>query len=207
MNALGSVVVLAGVAAMALGFMAAPAEPLTEPDTDRSIPAAGPGSFRMSGNQILVERFEIKHELRGNELTLALETDLGDSAKVEVTISRYYKPPGHHNAYPVNYFTGSGTVGAWRNPHTVELDNDAWWGELAKRRQILADLERPITDTFISDDIEIRFMVPLGQSPPFEPRNANLTGTVVMVEPNYRVVTRRVKTRFPLDTNSGGPDL
>lgn len=190
--------ILAGLATMAWWFVATPPQSLAAQQVDEAGPTPGSGSFRMSGNKILVDRFDIKHDLRGNELTLLLDTDLGDSTKIEVTVSRYYKPPGHHNAYPVNYFTHAGTVEAWRDPRTVTLDHGAWLQELEQRRRVFADSERPMTDTFISDDIEIRFMVPMGQLPPFEPRNSNLTGAVVLVEPNYRVVTRRVTTRFPI---------
>ena len=197
-----------GLAIALWGPGASSAGPVTKQDPGWSIETSDFSSFRMSGNQILVDQFDVKHQLRGNELTLALHTDLGDSTKIEVTVSGYYKPPGHHRRYPVHYFRESSTVGAWRNPRVIELDHDAWKRELAERRQVLAALERPMTESFVADDIEIRFLVPVEQSPPFEARNSNLSGAAVLVRPNYRVMLWRTTTRFPTHSAHGnaGPE-
>ena len=208
MKNVGLWLVSTGLAIALSGPAASSAAPPSEQEPDRSSPTADFTSFRMSGDQILVDKFDIKHQLRGNELTLALQTDLGDSTKVDVTVSRYYKPPGHHNRYPVHYFKESSTVGAWRDQRVIELDQDAWERELAERRQVLAALERPMTESFVADDIEIRFLVPVEQSPPFEARNSNLSGAAVLVLENYRVILRRITMQFAIDSVHGdaGPE-
>jgi len=158
----------------------------------------------MSGNQILADRFAIRASIQGDRLTVALDTDLGDSTVVYVDVSRFYRPPGHHAAYPVNYFSESGTVGDWRRPRVFQLDEELWRRELASRRTVLAVLERPIAETFISDDVVVRFLAPPYQPPPFAARNANLQGKAVEVERDARYVSKSIAIRHPIE--SAGPD-
>ena len=65
-----------------------------------------------------------------------------------------------------------------------------------------------MTESFVADDIKIRFLVPVEQSPPFEPRNSNLTGAAVLVRADYRVILRQITTRFPINGMHGyaGPE-
>jgi hypothetical protein len=152
----------------------------------------------MSEGRILVDRFDVRAAVHDDNLTLSLDTDLGDSAVVYVEVSRFYKPPGHNSAYPVNYFSETSTVGQWRRPRTVKLDEELWRQELKSRRKSLSVLERPIEAPAISDDVVVRAMLPPYQPPPFSDGNANLAGRAVKTPRVPRFISRSVTIRHPL---------
>lgn len=159
----------------------------------------GSRAFRLSGNNVVVDRFEVRASIHDETLTLSLDTDAGDEARVYVEVSRSYRPPGHHVPYPVSYFNETSTVGEWRRSRVLRLDSVLWRMELESRRASLAVLERPISEPAISDDVVVRFTLPPYQPPPFTAGNANLKGKAVEVEQDARFVSRSVAIRHPLD--------
>lgn len=166
--------------------------------------AQPPRPFRMSGNQIITDTFDVRYDLRDGRLTLALDSDLGDAAKLMVSVSRIYQERGSDERYPIDYFSEQSTVGAWREPRTISLNHDAWKQEIEQRQRVLAAAGEPFTVSRIADDIEIRFVVPVNQEPPFERLNANLTGSVVKQSGNLRIVEREVASRYPIDATNIG---
>jgi hypothetical protein len=155
-------------------------------------------SFRMSEGQIVVDRFDLRAAVLDDSLTVSLNTDLGDSAVVYVEVSRFYRPPGHNVAYPVKYFSETSTVGQWRRPRTVRLDEQLWRQEFQLRRKSLSVLERPIEAPAISDDVVVRAMLPPYQPPPFSDGNANLVGKTIKTPRLPRFISRSVTIRHPL---------
>lgn len=161
-------------------------------------------TFRMSGNQIVTDTFDVRYDLRDGRLTLALDSDLGDAAKLIVSVSRVYQKRGNDEKYPVDYFSEQSTVGAWREPRAVRLDHDAWKREIEQQQRVLAAAGEPFTVSRIEDDIEISFVVPVNQEPPFERLNANLTGGVVTQSGNLRIIRREVLVPYPIDATNVG---
>lgn len=166
--------------------------------------APPPRQFRMSGNQIVTDTFDVRYDLRDGRLTLALDSDLGDGAELMVSVSRIYQELGSDEQYPIDYFSARSTVGAWREPRTISLDHDGWKREIEQRQRVFTAAGEPFTVSRIADDIEISFVVPVNQEPPFEPWNANLTGSVVRQHRNLRIVESRVLARYPIDATNVG---
>lgn len=160
--------------------------------------------FRITGGQIVTDTFDVRYDLRDGRIALALDTDLGDAAKLMVSVSRIYRKRGSDEQYPVSYFSQGSTVGAWREPRTITLDHEAWNREIEFRQRALAAAGEPFTVSRIADDIEISFVVPVNQEPPFERLNANLTGAVVKQRGNLRIVEREVPVRYPIDASNIG---
>lgn len=69
---------------------------------------------------------------------------------------------------------------------------------------MFASVGEPFIVSRIADDIEIRFVVPVNQEPPFESMNANLTGSAVKQNGNLRTVESEVKVVYPIDTTNIG---
>lgn len=176
--------------------------------TGQTVPATNvmqqPRPFRMNGNQILTDTFDVRYDLRDGRLTLALDTDLGDAAELMVSVSRVYQKRGSNEKYPVDYFSEQSTVAAWREPRTIGLDHDAWQQEIEKRQRVLAATGEPFTVSRIEDDLKISFVVPVNQDQPFEPRNANLTGQVVTQSGSLRIVSHEVLVPDPIDATNVG---
>lgn len=194
------------VALVGCGSSDPPETESTEPeDTARTTEmTTEPQPFRITGNQIITDTFDVRYDLRDGRLSVALETDLGDAAKLMVSVSRSYWERRSAEEYPVDYFSESSNVDAWRDPRTITLNHDAWKREIEQRQRVLAAAGEPFTVSRIADDIEISFVVPVNQEPPFERLNANLTGDVVTQSGNLRIVRREIVVPYPIDATNVG---
>lgn len=163
-----------------------------------------PRPFQLTGSQVVTDTFDIRHDLRDGRLTIALDTDLGDAAKLMVSVARMYRNRGSDEQYPIDYFSEQSTVGAWREPRIVILDHEKWKREIEQRQKVLAAAGEPFTVSMIADDIEISFVVPINQEPPFEALNANLIGKAVTQSYNLRIVRRETLVYYPIDTKNIG---
>lgn len=180
---------------------AAPAPEEIAVPTDLTPP---PQPFRIMDNQIVTDTFDVRHDLRDGQLTIALDTDLGDAAKLMVSVSRSYWEQGSDEEYPVNYFSEQSTVGAWRAPRRIALDHDAWKREIEQLQRVLAAAGEPFTVSRVADSITISFVVPVNQEPPFEELNANLRGNAVTQSDSLRIVRREATVPYPIDATNVG---
>ena len=158
----------------------------------------------MMGTQILTDTFDVVADLQGDELTLALRSDLADETSLVVSVSRVYQERGSSERYPVDYFSEHSTIGAWRQPRRVRLDHVAWKQEIVQRQRALAAGGQPFTVSRIADSIEIDFVVPVNQESPFDELNANLTGSVVKQSGRLRIVEEEIALYNPIDAYSVG---
>lgn len=163
-----------------------------------------PRPLRRVGDQIVADTFAVRHDLRDGRLTLVLDTDMGDAATLMVSVSRTYRERGSTGRYVVNYFDERTTVGKWRLPRTLMLDQEAWNRELEQRQRIMAAAGEPFTVSRISDSIEISFVLPVNQDPPFQPWNANLVGQAVEQDGQLRLLRSSTKIRYPMDAQGVG---
>jgi hypothetical protein len=163
-----------------------------------------PKAFRIINGDIVVDTFDVRYDLRDRKITLTLLSDLGDAATVMVSVSRGYRERGSTERYSVNYFSERSTIGAWREPRVINLDHDAWKRELEQRQRLLAIAGEPFTVSRVDDDIEISFVVPVNQDPPFQESNANLTGAEVTQSGTLRIVERRMSAAYPIDATDVG---
>jgi hypothetical protein len=151
---------------------------------------------------ILADTFVVRHEMQGEQLTLSLETDLPDQTALMVSVDRTYRTREDSEEYPIEYFSESSTVGAWRSPRTLTIDNEGWKRQLDERRRTLAVAGEPFTVRSIRDTIEISFVVPVNQDPPFQSRNENLHGRVVETnEYGLRLIRREIPVGYLIDAS------
>ena len=141
---------------------------------------------------IVCDRFELRWELDGEDLLLAIDTDLPDEGELSVSVSRSYYEIGNDTEYARDYLSVFEPVSRWREPRRIPLDADAWRADLAAHQSRMAEIaaaERqagvPAEDTVafevasIADDVEIRAVLHLNQDDPrFGGRgNPNFSGT------------------------------
>ena len=154
------------------------------------------------GQGIICNRFDLKHELTGNSLRMWIETDLPDSTEVMMGVSRCFYEKGSSSAYPVDYFSEKSTVGKWRTPRALTLDDAKWRAKLDERQRILARAGAAIEITRIDDNVELSAVVPINQSDPrFGEQNANLTGEAVPTS-GMRVISREIDMGVPMPSAS-----
>jgi hypothetical protein len=145
------------------------------------------------------DRFRIVHNLRGNTLTVSLDTDLPDFADVVVSVSRSYFERGDTEEYPLDYLSEKGTVRDWREPRRIELSATAFSKALEDRQRTaaLAGLGGEIAR--VADEVVIDFTVPVIQSnPAFGLGNRNLTGAATTQKGMARLVKAATSVRLPL---------
>jgi hypothetical protein len=173
----------------------------TMSDAVDTVSQAREGRRTPDGN-ILADTFDVNYTLRGDTLIVSLDTDLPDRTALMVSVDRTFHTHEGSETYVVEYFTEATTVGAWRNPHTIILDDNAWKRTLDERRRILGISGEPFTVKSISPEFEIGFVVPMVQDPPFTRWNANLRGRVVSVdEDGRRLIEREIRVARPIDTS------
>jgi hypothetical protein len=135
-----------------------------------------------AGSGVVADLFEIRHSLSGDSLSLRVETDLPDETEMVVSVDREYKETGDTTVYSQEYFEESGTVGEWRVPRRVVLDEHVWRNGLIEKQRVLARAGTPFTVGEIDDSVEVSFVVPVNQEDPrFGSRNEHLTGRAVAV--------------------------
>ena len=117
---------------------------------------------------IVCDRFELRWELDGTDLLLAIDTDLPDEGDLSVTVERIYYEVGSDTAYSRDYFSEFLPVSRWREPRRVALDADAWNADLAAHQNEMAALGADLAFEVarIEDSIEIRALLHLNQDDP-----------------------------------------
>ena len=161
------------------------------------------------------DRFELRHEVDGGDLLLAVDTDLPDEGELSVSVSRSYYEVRSDVEDSREYFSVLEPVSRWRDPRRIPLDANAWRADLAAHQAEIAEiaaLERaagvPAEQTMafevasIADDVEIRAVLHLNQDDPrFGGRgNPNLSGTATSRSGSAGlIVEAEVSFEFPLE--------
>jgi len=158
----------------------------------------------MNGNQIVADTFEVRHELRDGQLTLALDTDLGDNTEVFVSVARSYRVRGDSADYIIEYYNAAGPVGMWRSGKTIDLTSTDFWAEVAKLQRAMALQGEPFIVANVSDELRIDVNVYPGQNAPFDSANANLTGKAVSNSWGNRVIDKDLFVRYPVGAAVAG---
>ena len=167
-------------------------------------------------NEVVSDRFELQWELDGEDLLLAIDTDLPDEGELSVSVQRSYYQVGDDNAYSRNYLSVFEPVSRWREPRRIPLDSEAWRADLAAFQNEMAEFAAavrsreagvPVEDTVafevasIDDDVTIRAVLTLNQD---DPRfggvnNPSLTGDATSRLGNGVVVEAEANFEFPLE--------
>ena len=170
-------------------------EPEVEPTPEHS-----PG-----GQGIVCDRFELRWELDGTDLLLAIDTDLPDEGELSVSVGRTYYQVGSDDAYSRYYFSELELVSRWREPRRIELDADAWKADLTAHQNQMAGIGDDLAFEIarIEDSINIRAVLHINQDDPrFGGRgNPNLSGeaTSRMGNGDSVLVEAEASVEFPLD--------
>ncbi|HEV7509530.1 MAG TPA: hypothetical protein VGS07_31945 [Thermoanaerobaculia bacterium] len=146
------------------------------------------------------DRFEPRTILEGHHLLVSLDTDLPDSTVLMVGVSRSYWAGHPLQEYPIEYLDTHSTVGEWRKPRRVDLDNAAWKAKLDDSLKYLAQMGKPIHITKLDKSVAVSFVVPINQSDPrFGTRNQNLVGRKMSTSTSgLRIVTAEVKVAYAI---------
>lgn len=151
-----------------------------------------------SVEKIQSDEFEIVADLSDDTLQLSLSTDLPDNTNLSVSVNRIYWQSGNSEAYSHDYFSESSTVGQWRSPRSIKIDNSLWKRSLEEHQKEMSRLGIGFDVSSISDTIDMRMVVPLTQDDPrFGERNENLVGKVVSTD-GVRVIRSEVQLYAPI---------
>ena len=164
---------------------------------------------------IVCDLFELRWELAGDELLLAVDTDLPDEGELSVSVGRSYFRIGSETADSRDYLSVFEPVSRWRQPRRVRLDPDKWRADLAAHQKRMEEIDAASIEdgTFglppmafevarIADHVEIHAFLHAKQD---DPRfggqgNPNLSGSATKVDENGRVLAEAwASFEFPLD--------
>jgi hypothetical protein len=149
----------------------------------------------LADGTILSDTFEVRYHLRGETLIVVLETDLPDPTLLDVLLSRTYRRNGGSEDFPLDYFYEQSTVGAWRRPHTIRIDNASWRADL----ESIAAAGETFEVSGIGQDVELSLTVPINQAAPFREGNQNLRGSAVRPSTWGWIVRRELRIPYPVD--------
>ena len=110
----------------------------------------------------MCDLFELKSELDGTDLRLAIDTNLPDEGELSVSVSRTYYKVGRDEAYARDYFSKFEPVYRWRKPRWVALGADAWKADLKAHQDQMAGIGKyaAFEVARIEDNVEIRAVLP-----------------------------------------------
>ena len=89
---------------------------------------------------VVSDRFELRHEVDGGDLLLAVDTDLPDEGELSVSVSRSYYEVRSDVEYSREYFSVLEPVSRWRDPRRIPLDANAWRADLAAHQAEIAEI-------------------------------------------------------------------
>jgi hypothetical protein len=168
--------------------------------------AAGPARAGrvLDDGTIVADTFELRYHLRGDTLTAVLETDLPDHTLLDVQLTRMYRRNGTSEDFSQDYFWEESTVGAWRLPHTIRIDDAAWRAQL---ESVAAAGAFEVSG--IAQDVTLSLTVSVNQAAPFREGNQNLRGSAVSPSIWGWIVRREWRILYPigdaaLPTRRGG---
>ena len=152
---------------------------------------------------IVCDQFELRWELDGTDLLLAIDTDLPDEGELSVSVRRAYSEVGSDSAYSRDYFSEFEAVSRWREPRRIALDADAWKADLTAHQNEMAALGDDLAFEIasIENSIEIKAVLHLNQD---DPRfggsgNPNLSGEATSRRGDSVLVEAEASIDFPLD--------
>ena len=160
------------------------------------------------GQGIVCDLFELRWELDGTDLLLAIDTDLPDEGELSVSVGRTYYESGSDDAYSRDYFSEFELVSRWREPRRIGLDADAWKADLTAHQNRMAGIGDDLAFEIarIEDSINIRAVLHINQDDPrFGGRgNPSLSGeaTSRMGNGDSVLVESEASTEFPLSVLS-----
>jgi hypothetical protein len=168
-----------------------------QPAPDSPATDAG-GSARagriLADGTIIADTFEVRYHRRGETLTVVLETDLPDQAVLNVQLSRTYRRNGTSEDFPQDYFWEESTVGAWRQPQTIRIDDATWRAGL---ENVAAAGGFEVSG--IGQEVELSLTVPIHQPAPFQEGNGNLRGSAVRPSIWGGIVRRELRIPHPIE--------
>jgi len=149
-------------------------------------------------SQVTCDEFNVEWDFEENQLKLELKTDIPDYTDIIVSVSRSYVLKENNQTYSVDYFNEKSTVKAWRKVREITIDNDKWNHDFEKDLKKAAAFELGTKAKSISNDIEIRFVIPARQTnPTFGKWNSKLTGKMVN-DDGLRIVEKEFSFSTPL---------
>jgi hypothetical protein len=142
---------------------------------------------------IVADTFEVRYHLRGDTLTAVLETDLPDQTLLDVQLTRTYRRNSASEEFSQDYFWEESTVGAWRLPHTIRIDDAAWRAQL---EWVAAAGGFEVSG--IAQDVTLSLTVSVNQPAPFREGNQNLRGSAVSPAIWGWIVRRELRIPYPI---------
>lgn len=154
-------------------------------------------SFSISSNKIICDEFSISHTFENGKLEMNLKTDLPDNTILMVSVSRSHWEKGDDAEYPIEYYSERSTVGKWKLKKTIFLNNKKWQEKLLKKQKEMEKMGLGFEVSKISNDIVIRFVVPVRQNNPlFGLNNKNLFGKCVKSKGKIKIVDDTVRFHY-----------
>lgn len=182
-----------------------PAPPVGDvrPDAHPKLSVSPATPSQSAPSSVTCNRFRVVKALRGDSLTLSLDTDLPDFTVVMATVSRSYFEKGSAEEYPLDYLSERSTVGEWRKPRQISVTHDKFKTDLAERQRstALAGIGGDVAR--VESDVVVGFTVPINQpNPAFGPGNSRLTGAAITREGSWRLVKSHVRVPYPLTSQA-----
>jgi hypothetical protein len=139
--------------------------------------------WNQSNKGVTCDTFEIVADLRGDTLSLRLETDLPDAADIMISVSRlWFDKNNPDKIYVRDYFSQKSKVANWRTGNTCSVADQVFEKSLQEQIDMMASVGIPVEVASVADEIEVSFVLPINQSSPaFGERNSNLNGSLVPV--------------------------
>ena len=132
---------------------------------------------------VVSDRFTLQWSLDRNTLSLAIDTDLPDTAEVIVSVGRVYYKAGNAEAYIHDYFQRKARISSWRTPRQIRINDEVWKNRLGEHQEELSKIAQDLAFDIdrVDDHIEVSAVVHVNQPDPiFGGRgNPNLTGSAV----------------------------
>ncbi len=90
-------------------------------------------------------------------IRVSLHTNLPDRAEVKLSVTRLYdgRSDGKAETYSLDYFSEAGTIGDWREPRLVRIDDAAWARALQSELNKFSQLGMPTTGVSVRSELEI----------------------------------------------------
>jgi hypothetical protein len=157
-----------------------------------------------NSSRITVNKFKLNASFKAPYLTLTLETDLPDTARIVVSVSRPFTKKGNANNYSIHHAFIRTSAGEAKKPFKVKIDNKAWQRKLKAQQAESSRFGNDYQVSEIKPFIKASATLPVDQPDPrFGAKNELITGKAIK-EPykGRKEVRTEVSVAHPIQPSS-----
>lgn len=146
--------------------------------------------------QVICDEFKINANLEGDILSFTLDTDLPDQTILMVSVGRSFIHKSSGSVFTLNFYDAKSSVEQLKTPHKIDISDSIFKASILNYRKKIKAQSNDFRVSKISDDIEVRIVVPVNQTNPKfgDKSNSKLLGEKV-ISSGLKIISSELRVK------------